>query len=48
MVSGDECYLRECIEKKIPTGSSYDKKASKEFIEKYSDDKYTVLFCHDE
>ena len=48
VITGDECYLRECLDKKIPTGSSFDKEKSRKFIEKYSDDKYTVLLCHDE
>jgi len=48
VIAGDECYLRECLDKKIPTGSSFDKEKSREFIEKYSDEKYTVLLCHDE
>lgn len=46
-IAGDECYLRECLTKKIPTGSSFDETLSKNFVEKYSDDKYTVLLCHD-
>ncbi len=48
VIAGDECYLRECLDKKIPTASSAAPKASREFIEKYSDKKYTVLLCHDE
>ena len=48
IIAGDECYIRECLTKKIPTGSSYDCQASMEFIEKYSDNMYTVLLCHDE
>lgn len=47
VISGDECYLRECLTKKIPTGCFYNAEKSKEFIEKYSDEKYTVLLCHD-
>ena len=47
VIIGDECYLRECLEKGIPTGSSYSKKASKDFIEKYSDASYKILLCHD-
>ena len=47
VISGDECYSRECLTKKIPTGSSVNPQASREFIEKYSDEKYTVLLCHD-
>ena len=48
VISGDECYSRECLKKKIPTGSSVNPQASREFIEKYSNEKYTVLLCHDE
>ena len=47
VVSGDECYLRECLDKKIPTGASKNPQASRDFVEKYSDEKYTVLLCHD-
>lgn len=47
VISGDECYLKECLVNKIPTGSSCNKEKSKEFIEKYSDEKYDVLLCHD-
>ncbi len=47
IITGDECYLRECLEKKIPTGSSFNKEASRNFIETYSDKKYTVLLCHE-
>ena len=47
IIAGDECYLRECLTKKIPTGSSFNKAASMEFIEKYSQKEYTVLLCHD-
>ncbi len=46
IICGDECYSRECLEKKIPTGSSVNSQKSKEFIERYSSDKYTVLLCH--
>ena len=48
IVAGDECYLRECLTKKNPTGSSFNKQASKDFIEKYSSKEYTVLLCHDD
>ena len=47
IIAGDECYLRECLEKRIPTGSSFNKEASRNFIEKYSDKKYMVLLCHE-
>ena len=45
--AGDECYTNENITRKIPTGSSYNKKASFEFIDKYSKEKYCVHTCHD-
>lgn len=48
VIVGDECYSRRCIMQKIPTGSSFCMQKSKEFIEKYSDCKYKLLFCHDE
>ena len=48
IIAGDECYMRECLTKKIPTGSSFNCQASMDFIEKYSDRMYTVLLCHDE
>ncbi len=47
IISGDECYLRECLTEKIPTGSSFNQNVSREFVEKYSDSKYTVLLCHE-
>ncbi len=47
VVAGDECYLRACLEKQIPTGRSCDPEKSEEFIRKYRDAKYEVLLCHD-
>lgn len=47
VIAGDECYKRDCLEKKIPTGCSVCPEKSMEFIEKYSNDKYEVLLCHD-
>lgn len=47
ILAGDECYLRECLDKKIATGASYCPQKSREFIEKYSSGEYTVLLCHD-
>lgn len=47
VIAGDECYLRECLNKKIPTGASCCPEKSREFIEKYSSGEYTVLLCHD-
>lgn len=45
--AGDECYVNENLEKKIPTGSSFNLNKSKEFVEKFSDKKYCVHTCHD-
>lgn len=47
IVTGDECYKRDCLTKGIPTGASFCPEKSKKFIEKYSDTKYTTLLCHD-
>ena len=47
VITGDECYARENLEKKIPTGSSKCPEKSLEFIEKYSQKEYTVLLCHE-
>ena len=48
VIAGDECYLYECIERGIPTGSSCCPEKSRAFIEKYSKEPYHVLLCHDE
>ena len=48
VITGDECYLRECIDKKICTGSFYNEENSRKFIEKYSSNKYEILLCHDD
>ena len=47
IIAGDECYLQECLDKRIPTGSSYCPEKSHEFIEKYRSPEYTVMLCHD-
>lgn len=47
VVTGDECYKRECLTNGIPTGASFCPEKSKKFIEKYSNDKYVTLLCHD-
>lgn len=46
VISGDECYNRECLDKKIPTGCSFRPQKSEEFVNEYSKDKYKVLLCH--
>lgn len=47
ILAGDECYTNGNIEKRICTGSFYDKEKSICFVDKYSDKKYTVHTCHD-
>ena len=47
ILCGDECYSRENLLKKIPTGCSYNPEKSKQFIEKYSGAEYNCLLCHD-
>ncbi len=47
IIAGDECYMYECLEKKIPTGCSYCPAKSREFVEKYGDIKERVLLCHE-
>ena len=48
IIAGDECYMRDCLTKQIPTGISYNPEKSRAFIQKYGKDGYTVLLCHDE
>lgn len=45
VIVGDECYLRECVDRGIPTGASVCPEKSEAFIEKYGDCE--LLFCHD-
>lgn len=45
--AGDECYARECLTNKIPTGSSYNLKNSQAFVNTYGRDDYRVLLCHE-
>lgn len=47
IISGDECYMRECLERKVPTGVSVSSERSRAFIEEYSKEKYTVLVLHE-
>lgn len=48
VIAGDECYARECLTEKKPTGSSYTLQQSKFFVEEYSKDGYQVLLCHEQ
>jgi glyoxylase-like metal-dependent hydrolase (beta-lactamase superfamily II) len=47
ILAGDECYVRACLERKIPTGASFNPKKSEEFIRKYSSPSYEVHLYHD-
>jgi glyoxylase-like metal-dependent hydrolase (beta-lactamase superfamily II) len=46
IIAGDECYLRDCFAKQIPTGISYNPEKSRDFIKKYGGKEYMVLLCH--
>ena len=47
VLCGDECYTRENLLKKIPTGSSLDPAKSTAFVETYSDARYRTVLFHD-
>lgn len=47
VVASDECYVRENLTKKIPTGVTFSREKSHAFIEKYSSEEYTVLLSHE-
>lgn len=44
---GDECYLRMCLERHIPTGASYSPERSRRFVETYGDARYRTILSHD-
>lgn len=44
---GDECYLRVCLDRKIPTGCSCNPEISRVFVETYGSGAYRVLLSHD-
>ena len=48
IIAGDECYMRDCLTKRIPTGASCNPEKSRAFIQKYGVEEYTVLLYHDE
>lgn len=48
IIAGDECYMRDCLTKQIPTGVSYNPEKSRAFIKKYGAGEYTVFLCHEE
>lgn len=47
VLCGDECYVKACLEKQIPTGASCRPEASLQFIKKYSGTDYVPLLFHD-
>lgn len=47
VLCGDECYVKACFEKQIPTGVSCRPEASLQFIQKYSGSNYVPLLFHD-
>ena len=47
VIAGDECYHRDCLIQKRPTGASFDRERSRAFVEKYGNEKYTVVLSHD-
>ena len=48
VIAGDECYMRDCLTRQIPTGMAYDREKSLAFIQKYGKGGYKVFLCHDE
>jgi hypothetical protein len=47
VLAGDECYVRGCLDRKIPTGASCNLQKSEEFIHTYSNSDYEVYLYHD-
>lgn len=47
VICGDECYVRRCLDEKIPTGVSVCPEKSLAFVEKYGNGDYFTLLCHD-
>lgn len=44
---GDECYVKACFDKQIPTGASYRPEVSERFIKEYSGTNHVPLLFHD-
>lgn len=44
---GDECYVKACFERQIPTGASYRPEVSERFIKEYSGTNHVPLLFHD-
>lgn len=47
VLCGDECYVKECFEKKIPTGTSCNPMVSEEFVMEYGAKECIPLLFHD-
>ncbi len=47
VLCGDECYVKACFDKQIPTGSSYHPEISEHFIKEYSETDCVPLLFHD-
>lgn len=47
VIAGDACYSPVNIARRIPTPSTQNAAESKDFIDKYANDAYTVLLAHD-
>ena len=47
VLAGDECYVRACLERRIPTGASCNPMNSEAFVRTYSGDEYEVHLYHD-
>ena len=47
VLAGDECYVRDCLDRKIPTGASCNPAQSEAFIRTYSSGEYDVHLYHD-
>lgn len=47
VITGDETYLRECIEKRIPTANANSAENNLKFFDEYCGGNYRVLLCHD-
>lgn len=45
--AGDECYVQECLDRRIPTGNCTCRENSERFIKEYSSSKYRCLLCHE-
>lgn len=48
VVSGDECYTRENLLKKIPTGSGCDLEKSIYFVNEFSKPEYETIISHED